>query len=66
MTAVTEDLKALTDGDLFDRLSAAIQAIPPFSEADQETRERAWDDVRRYHDELARRYQPGGAPTSAD
>jgi hypothetical protein len=66
MTAVIEDLKALTDGDLFDRLSAAIQALPPFGESDGEARQRAWDEMRRYHDELARRYRPGGAPTSAD
>lgn len=56
MTTVTEDLKALTDGELFDRLSAAIQALPPFSEPDEQARQRAWDEMRRYHDELARRY----------
>jgi hypothetical protein len=57
MTTVTEeDLKALTDGELFDRLSAAIQALPPLSEPDVEARRRAWDEMRRYHDELARRY----------
>jgi len=56
MTTVTEDLKALTDGELFDRLSAAIRALPPFSDPDGEARQRAWDDMRRYHDELARRY----------
>lgn len=56
MTTVTEDLRALPDGDLFDRLSAAIKALPPISERDGEARQRAWDHMRRYHDELARRY----------
>ena len=56
MTTVTEDLKALTDGELFDRLSAAIRALPRFSDSDDEARERAWTEMRRYHDELARRY----------
>ena len=56
MTTVTEDLKALTDSDLFDRLSAAIRALPPYKKTDDEARQRAWDDMRRYHDELARRY----------
>jgi hypothetical protein len=56
MTTVTEDLKALTDGELFDRLSKAIKALPPIGAEDQEARQRAWDDMRRYHDELARRY----------
>lgn len=55
MTTVTEDLKALTDAELFDRLSDAIEALPPIGE-DGEARQRAWDDMRRYHDELARRY----------
>ena len=56
MKTVTQDLKALTDGDLFDRLSAAIKALPPITARNGEARQRAWDDMRRYHDELARRY----------
>jgi hypothetical protein len=35
MTAATEDVKALTDGDLFRWLSAAVRAIPAFSEGDR-------------------------------
>lgn len=62
MTTVTEDVKALSDADLFQRLSVAIRAIPGFSEADRDARRRAWDDVLRYHDELARRYPPRSTP----
>ena len=53
MTAATVDVKALTDGDLFRRFSAAVDAIPAFSEADRRNAGELWDDVRRYHDELA-------------
>jgi hypothetical protein len=53
MTAATVDVKALTDGDLFRRFSAAVYAIPAFSEADRRSADALWDDVRRYHDELA-------------
>jgi hypothetical protein len=56
MTTVTEDLRALPDSALFDRLSAAIKALPPITARDKEARQRAWDEMRRYHDELARRY----------
>jgi hypothetical protein len=35
MTAATEDVIALTNGDLFRRLSAAVRAIPAFSEVDR-------------------------------
>lgn len=60
---MTEDLKTLTDADLFDRLSDAIRAIPLVSEADPEAWQRAWDDVRRYHNELGRRYRRSDTPT---
>lgn len=65
MTTVTEDVKALADSELFRRLSAAIRAVPGFSEADPEERRRAWDEVFRYHDELARRYPPRRATASS-
>jgi len=65
MTTVTEDVKALADAELFRRLSAAIRAVPGVSEADPETRRLAWDDVFRYHDELARRYPPRSGTDSS-
>jgi hypothetical protein len=65
MTTVTEDVKALRDAELFRRLSAAIRAIPGFSEADPQARQRAWDEAFRYHDELARRYPPRTASDSS-
>jgi hypothetical protein len=46
-------VKTLTDGDLFRRLSGPVRAIPAFSEADRKSAHPLWDDVRRYHDELA-------------
>jgi hypothetical protein len=64
MTTVTEDLKALADAELFRRLSEAIRAVPGISEAEPEARRHAWDEVFRYHDELARRYPPRSAPGS--
>jgi hypothetical protein len=64
MTTVTEDLKALTDKELFSRLEEAIRAIPGISRPDDEDWERAWDEVRRYHDELARRYRRLPAATT--
>jgi hypothetical protein len=65
MTTVTGDVKALADGELFRRLSAAIRAIPGVGEADPGARRLAWDEVFRYHDELARRYPPRSAPDSS-
>ena len=62
--ALTEDLKALADGELFRRLSQAIRAVPGIGEAGAHERERAWEDVFRYHDELARRYPPRSRPDS--
>jgi hypothetical protein len=53
MTAATEDVKALTDGDLFRRLSGPVGAVPAVSEANRRSADPFWDDAHRYHDELA-------------
>ena len=66
MTTVTEDVKALADSELFRRLSAAIRAVPGIGEAEPEARRLAWDEVFRYHDELARRYPPRSAPEPSE
>jgi hypothetical protein len=69
MTAVTEDtddteedVKVLKTDELFRRLSAAIRAIPMFDPDDRGAWHRAWDEVRRYHDELAARYPRDARP----
>ena len=66
MTAVTketeDDLKVLKTDELFRRLTDAIRAIPMFDPADRAAWRRAWDEVRRYHDELAARYPRNARP----
>jgi hypothetical protein len=69
MTAVTEDtddteedVKVLKTDELFRRLSEAIRAIPMFDPDDRAAWHRAWDNVRRYHDELAARYPRDARP----
>jgi len=52
---VTEDVAALSDDALLERYYGALQAMPRITEGDLEARRRAWVEVRRYHDELARR-----------
>lgn len=66
MTAVTEDdVKVLKTDELFRRLSAAIRAIPVFDPADRAGWQHAWDEVRRYLDELAARYPRNGRSEKA-
>jgi hypothetical protein len=55
---VTEDVPALSDGELLKRYYVALQAIPRITKDHLEARRRAWDDVFRYHDELPHRYPP--------
>ncbi|MDQ6852547.1 MAG: hypothetical protein M3046_02475 [Actinomycetota bacterium] len=56
-----EDVRALADDELTQRYSVALQLLPGIK-ADPMVRQRAWDDVRRYEDEVARRYPPSIAP----
>jgi hypothetical protein len=70
MAAVTEDevaqddVKLLKTGELFCRLMDAIRAVPMFDPAHREAWHRAWDEVRRYHDELAARYPRDSKPAN--
>ncbi|MGH8984725.1 MAG: hypothetical protein ACRDY6_12750 [Acidimicrobiia bacterium] len=60
---MADDVTSLTDMELLERYRDAVDAIPDITE-DRDARRRAWDEVQRYHDELARRYPPATATFS--